>query len=64
MRLLKASILAVAVVALTAPAYAGAGSSSLGGCGGYSQSARIAQTVVTPNGGPQTVVVQTAEQKK
>ncbi len=63
MRLLQASVLAIAVAALAAPAYAGAGKSSYGGCGGYGQSARIAQTVVTPTG-PQTVVVQTAEQKK
>ncbi len=63
MRLLKASVLAVAVAAFASPAFAGAGKSSYGGCGGFSQSARTAQTVVTPTG-PQTVVVQPAEQKK
>ncbi len=63
MRLLKASVLAVAVAALASPALAGAGKSSYGGCGGYGQEARTAQSTVTPSG-PQTVVVQTADQKK
>ncbi len=57
MRLLKVTVLAAAVVAMAAPALAGAG------CGGYKAKQQSAQTVVTPTG-PQTVVIQSAEKSK
>ena len=66
MRILKASVLVVAVTAFAAPAFAGAGKTYYVGCGGYDQSAQTAQTVTTPTG-PQTVtqsVTQTADQQK
>jgi len=59
MRIVKMSVLAAAVVALTAPAYAGGAGS---GCGGY-KSAKSAQTVATKTG-PQTTVKQTASTQK
>ncbi|MDH3235242.1 MAG: hypothetical protein OEQ29_17115 [Alphaproteobacteria bacterium] len=55
MRIVKMSVLAAAVLALSAPAYAGGAG---GGCGGY-KSAKTAQTTVTKSG-PQTTVKQTA----
>jgi hypothetical protein len=52
MRLVKASVLAVALVAFAAPAFA---------CGGV-QDQHSAQTTVTPDGPQSTVTTQTASQ--
>jgi hypothetical protein len=59
MRIVKISVLAAAVVAFTAPAYAGGAG---GGCGGY-KSAKSKQTIATKTG-PQTTVKQTASTQK
>jgi len=59
MRIVRMSVLAAAVVALSAPAYAGGAGA---GCGGY-KSAKTAQTTVTKSG-PQTTVKQTANSEK
>lgn len=55
MHIVKMSVLAAAIVALSAPAYAGGAGS---GCGGY-KSAKTAQTTATKTG-PQTTIKQTA----
>ena len=59
MRILKMSVLAAAVLALSAPAYAGGAG---GGCGGY-KSSKTAQTTATKTG-PQTKVKQTASRER
>jgi hypothetical protein len=59
MHIVKMSVLAAAVVALSAPAFAGGAG---GGCGGY-KSAKSKQTIATKTG-PQTTVKQTASTQK